>query len=265
MASSRPFQISGVIHLPPLPGAPAADCSFQSVIDHVLRDTEALVLGGITSVVVENFGDSPFRPNRVRPHVSAMMAVLGSQIRSRFGDDISLGINVLRNDGLAAIGVAVASGASFVRINVFTGAAWTDQGLIQGEADQITRYRKELCGLDSLPLIMADVGVKHAVPAGVSSLETMAAEAISRGGADGLIVTGVGTGKATSLDEVALVKATAGQKSVWVGSGATPENVSSIAKVADGVIVGTFLHQDGNISAPIEKDRVQSFVDASRS
>lgn len=265
MASSRRFQISGVIHLPPLPGAPTAERSFQSVIDHALRDAEALVLGGIQSAVIENFGDSPFRANRVRPHVPAMMAVLGSQIRERFGDQLSLGINVLRNDGLAAMGVAVATGASFVRINVFTGSAWTDQGLIQGEADQITRYRKALCLADSQPSIMADIAVKHAVPAGVTCLETMAEEAISRGGADGLIVTGVGTGKTASLDEVARVKEKASQKPVWVGSGATPDTVAAIANVADGVIVGTFLHQAGNISAPIEKDRVQSFLDAARS
>ena len=265
MDSSDSFQISGVLHLPPLPGSPSSVSPFSSVIDHVLRDADALVSGGIRSAVIENFGDAPFWPGRVRPHVPAMMAVLASRITSRFGTDLSLGVNVLRNDGFSAIGIAAATGASFVRINVFSGAAWTDQGLIQGEAAQITRYRRELCALGPQPAIMADVLVKHAVPAGVTCIETLAREAVSRGGADGLIVTGNGTGFPTSMDDVRRVKSAAGEKPVWVGSGASASTVAEIAAVADGVIVGTALHRDGDIVAPIEKDRVRSFVEASRS
>ena len=265
MDSTDCFRISGVLHLPPLPGSPGSVASFQSVIDHALRDAEALVSGGIGSAVLENFGDAPFWPGRVRPHVPAMMAVLASHITTRFGTDLELGVNVLRNDGLSAVGVAVATGAAFVRINVFSGSAWTDQGLIQGEAAQITRYRRELCALGPEPAIMADVLVKHAVPAGETCIEILAEEAVSRGGADGLIVTGSGTGLPTSMDDVRRVKSAASGRPVWVGSGATVETVREIAEVADGVIVGTALHREGSILAPIEKDRVRSFVEASRS
>ncbi len=265
MGNSKKFHISGVLHVPPLPGAPSSDGPFQAVVDHVLQDAEALVLGGIGSAVLENFGDAPFRANRVRPHVPAMMAVLGTEIRSRFGSQLNLGINVLRNDGMAAIGVAVATGASFIRVNVFSGSAWTDQGLIEGEADRITRYRRELCISNPSPRIMADVCVKHAVPAGVHCIQTLASEAVSRGGADGLIVTGSGTGCSASLDDVQMVVDVARDRPVWVGSGASPESIASIVEVASGVIVGTYLHRDENIMAPIEKDRVRSFVDAARS
>ena len=261
------FQISGVLHVPPLPGSPQAVESFQTVTDRVLADAEALVKGGIDCAVIENFGDAPFRANKVRPHVPAMLAVLGTEIRHRFGTDFDIGINVLRNDGMSAIGIAAALGASFVRINVFTGAAWTDQGLIEGDAASVTRYRSFLFQTSAAdrPHIMADVGVKHAVPVGAQSIETLASEAISRGGADGLIVTGSGTGEPTSLDDVRRVQTVSADKPVWVGSGADPETIKGIADVADGVIVGTYLHEDGNLGAPISEDRVRSFVNATRS
>jgi len=265
MADNQHFSISGVLHLPPLPGAPAARGGFQHVIDHALRDAEALVAGGMSKCIIENFGDAPFRANSVQPHVPAMMAVIAAAVRARFGADLTMGINVLRNDGHAALGVALASGADFIRVNVFTGAAWTDQGLIQGEAAALSRYRSAISTGVEPPQIMADVLVKHAVPAGTGCIETLAREATGRGGADGLIVTGSGTGQATSLDDVRKVKAAVTNKPVWVGSGATVTTVAGIRDVADGVIVGTALHREGNITAPIEKDRVRSFMDAARS
>ncbi len=73
-------------------------------------------------------------------------------------------MNVLRNDALAALGVAVAAGADFIRVNVHTGAMLTDQGIIQGEADQTLRMRRYL-NAERIQ-IFADVLVKHAVPLG---------------------------------------------------------------------------------------------------
>ncbi len=256
MAESQQFFVAGVLHLPPLPGAPACKQGFQAVLDHAIRDADALVAGGIRAVVIENFGDAPFFASSVPPHVSAMMAVVGSRVRAMFDD---LGINVLRNDGHAALGVAAAVQADFVRVNVFTGAAWTDQGLIQGQAAELTRYRS-LLGQQATA-IMADVKVKHAVPAGTSCIETLAREAIGRGGADGLIVTGSGTGHSTDLDDVRRVKDVAGNRPVWVGSGTTPETIGAIRDCADGVIVGTVLHRKGDIQAPIDVDRVRSITE----
>jgi membrane complex biogenesis BtpA family protein len=265
MADSNSFLIAGVLHLPALPGAPACVRPFSSVLDHAMRDAEALVRGGIHTCIIENFGDAPFRASTVQPHVPAMMAVIGAAIQARFGAELSLGINVLRNDGHAALGVALACEAEFIRVNVFTGAAWTDQGLIQGEAAELTRYRKAIALGGPAPRIMADVCVKHAMPAGTQCIETLAKEATGRGAADGLIVTGPGTGQPTDLDDLRRVKIAAPQHPVWVGSGATVDTISMICAQADGVIVGTALHRGDDIQAPIDEDRVRSFVDAARS
>ena len=256
------FTLVGVIHLPPLPGAPMSELPFKSVCDHALRDAEALVRGGIRQCIIENFGDAPFRKERVDPHVPAMMSVIASAISSRFGDDLSLGINVLRNDGLSAIAVAAACHAEFVRINVLSGAAWTDQGLIEGQAAAVLRYRRTL---NHSVRVMADVCVKHAVPAGETDIVRAARDCVGRGGADGVIITGNGTGAETDLNDVYAVRQALPKATVWVGSGATPETIQSYRPVANGVIVGTFLHRDGAIEAPIDEDRVRTVVEASRS
>lgn len=262
MREHKAFSVVGVIHLPALPGAPRCSAPFSKIIDHALRDAEALVNGGLGSCIVENLGDAPFRRGRVKPHVPAMLAVIGAEISSRWGEDLKIGLNVLRNDGHSAIGAATACGAQFVRINVLTGSAWTDQGLIEGEAASLLRYRESL---GSSVQIMADVCVKHAVPAGESDIVRVAVDTVDRGGADGVIVTGNGTGLPTRMSDLTAVCSALPNHPVWVGSGVTPESLSEIQQNADGVIVGTHLHHDGDLRSPIDEDRVRSIMGALRS
>ena len=135
----------------------------DAIVLGALRDAETLVRGGAAGVIVENLGDAPFSADQVESHVTAMLAVVARKLVEAVGDQLCVGVNALRNDALAALGAAAASGASFVRINVHTGVMATDQGLIQGQARQTLLYRKQL----GLPIsIAADVLVKHATPVG---------------------------------------------------------------------------------------------------
>ena len=253
------FSLVGVLHLLPLPAAPHPGPGFRGVLDRALFDAEALVHGGVTACVIENFGDAPFLPSGVDPHVPAMMGAIGHALQARFGGALSLGINVLRNDGMAALGVAAACGADFVRVNILSGATWTDQGLITGEAHRLLRYRRELGGGIR---IAADLLVKHGVPAGQTDLGELAREAAGRGGADVLLITGTRTGAPASLDEVQVVQDAVPDRPVWVGSGVTPETVRAVAAVAQGAIVGTCLHLDGRIGLPLDVERVKRLVGA---
>ena len=66
---------------------------------------------------------------------------------------MDLGVNVLRNDALSALAIAAATDCSFIRVNVLSGAAWTDQGYIEGRSPKLL-YRDRLrCDIT----IMADV------------------------------------------------------------------------------------------------------------
>ncbi len=106
--------------------------SLSTIRDLLLRDADLLAEGGVHGLMMENFGDVPFFPGRVPTHVAAHMTALAFEVRRRI--DLPLGINVLRNDGVTALAVAHASGASFIRVNVLCGARVTDQGIIQGIA-----------------------------------------------------------------------------------------------------------------------------------
>ncbi|MCZ7677559.1 MAG: hypothetical protein M5U28_01790 [Sandaracinaceae bacterium] len=147
-----------------MPGDPRyADAGFDAVLAAARRDAEAIARGGAAAVIVENFGSAPFpkgHPDQpTPPHQVALIALAVSECRRITG--LTVGVNVLRNDARAAVGIAAACGAAFVRVNVHVGAYVTDQGLIEGRAFETLRYRREL---GAEVAILADVRVKHAAP-----------------------------------------------------------------------------------------------------
>jgi membrane complex biogenesis BtpA family protein len=252
-------KIIGVIHLPPLPGSPAHGGSLAAVLDFALRDAKAIQSAGMDGVIVENFGDAPFFADRVPPETIASMAVVaGEVVRSC---SLKLGINVLRNDARGALGIAVAVGASFIRVNVHTGVAATDQGIIEGRAAETIRAKSAL-GTDVA--ILADIHVKHATLLSQPDIALSAEETAYRGAADGLIVTGATTGRQVDMDQLEKVRLAVPDKPIFVGSGATSDTVAELLRVADGVIVGTAFRPHGDTRQPIDQDAVNWFMDAVR-
>ena len=242
----------GMIHLPALPGSPQSELSIRECIDRVLRDADALQAGGVDGIIVENVFDVSFRSKRVDPHTIAAMTRVCARVREQVS--CRVGVNVLRNDALAALGIAVAAEADFIRVNIHSGAMLTDQGIIQGEADETLRLRRNL---DAEHLrIFADVLVKHAVSLGHLTIDDAVRDATERGLADAIVVTGVATGQATLAEDVSRAVAAAGTVPVYVGSGVTAENVINTAGPAHGVIVGSWLKIDGEVRKPVDEQRV---------
>jgi membrane complex biogenesis BtpA family protein len=253
-APSRP--LIGMLHLPPLPGAPRFAGNLEAIRRQVLEDAAALVEGGAHAAILENFGDAPFYPGRVPAITIAHMTALAAEVRREF--ELPLGVNVLRNDGLAALAIAHAAGAQFIRVNVLCGARLTDQGVIQGIAHDLLRER---AALDSEIRIFADVNVKHSAPLAACPLADEVADLIHRGGADAVIVSGAATGKPADLEELREVKAAAGPNPVLVGSGASAETISYHLSHADGFIVGTGIKRDGRVENGIDPQRVRALVE----
>lgn len=250
----------GMVHLQPLPGSPGCESSLQAITSAALRNAEALIDGGMDGLLVENFGDAPFFPNQVPPITISCMATIASELRRAF--DVPLGINVLRNDGRAALAVAAASGANFVRVNILTGARVTDQGIIEGQAHLLLRERKEMQA-ESVQ-IWADIQVKHSAPLAPRTLEQEVLDTIHRAHADALILSGSATGRSASLAHLSEVKNVAGDTPVLVGSGVDADNVRNWISLADGLIVGSALKEHGDVHAPVSREAVRRFVDALR-
>lgn len=228
-----------------------------AVLKRAAEDARAIAAGGADAIIVENIGDAPFAAGQVDHFTVASLTRAAMAIREA-APDLPLGINVLRNDARAAMAIAVATDASFIRVNVLTGVMVTDQGVIQGEARDLLLDRNRL-GADIK--IAADVLVKHAVPLGSPNLRDVARDTFNRGGADALIVTGSGTGQPLDLKELERVHRVVPQAPIWAGSGMTPSLASGARQFVDAMIVGTWLHEKSDLELPVQAERVEALLE----
>ena len=247
----------GVVHLLPLPTSPRWQGDLQAVVARAEQEATALASGGAHGLIIENFFDAPFPKSRVDPAVVSAMTLIVQRLKHLV--TLPIGINVLRNDARSALAIATCTGSSFIRVNVLTGVMATDQGLIEGEAHDILRYRREL---ESNVKIFADVLVKHASPVGEIDITTAVEDTIHRGLADGIILSGLATGKSPDTQELKAARAAAGKTPVLIGSGADAYNIDKLIRFADGAIVSSSLKRKGKIDQPIDPIRVREFVTA---
>ena len=252
-----PRAVIGMVHLEPLPGSPRWAGSMEHVAKAALDDARSLAAGGVDALLVENFGDVPFAPDRVDAACVAAMAAVATEIRHAVS--LPLGINVLRTDALSALAVAAAVGARFIRVNVHTGAVVTDQGILASSAHDTLRYRRLL----STPIaLFADVQTKHAAPLASIPIEHEARDCVHRGLADGLIVSGEATGLPPKPSDLERVRLAVPEAPLCVGSGASPENAGDLFALADALIVGTAVKRDGVVTNRVDPDRVRALVRA---
>jgi len=252
--------VIGMLHAPPLPGAPRWQPPFGRVLDQVLADAAALHQGGVDALLLENFGDVPFYGDRVPPETVAALAVLARAVGREVA--LPLGINVLRNDASAALAIAAATGARFIRVNVHVGTMSTDQGQLTGRAADTLRQRARL----GLPIaILADVLVKHAVPPPGLSAAAAARDTWYRGLADALVVTGAATGAAADLARIREVRAAVPDAPVLVGSGVNADSAAALLAEVHGAIIGSAFERGGRAGAGVDEERARRLVTQVRS
>ncbi len=250
-----------MVHLPALPGAPGNEHPIDAIETRAVADARTLADGGIDAVLVENYGDAPYYRDSVPDHTVAAMTRVADAVVEAV--DCPVGINVLRNDATAAMSIAAAVDAAFVRINVHTGARITDQGIVEGNAAETIRLRDRL---DADVAILADHEVKYSAPLSTATSAAPFVETVGRGGADAIVVSGSATGDPVpqaTLETVLEARAAVDSDApVVLGSGVTPENATTLLADADGAIVGTALKQGGKTTAPVDPARVEALVTA---
>lgn len=251
--------IIGVVHLLPLPTSARWGGDLKAVMERAEQEATALAAGGVNGIIIENFFDAPFPKDTVDPAVVSAMTLIIDRIKSLVM--LPLGINVLRNDAKSALAIASCLNAAFIRVNVYTGVMATDQGLIEGKAHELQRYRKEL---NPDIAIFADVLVKHARPLGIPNLTVAVQDTIERGLADAVILSGWATGNPPTSEDLAIAQIAANGTPILIGSGANWDNIGELIQVADGVIVASSLKRHGKITEPIDPIRVAQFVEAAR-
>ncbi|WP_297498328.1 BtpA/SgcQ family protein [Thermococcus sp.] len=245
----------GMVHLNPLPGSYRYDGDLDGVIESAIRDAKTIEEAGFDAIMIENFGDVPF-PKYVDKTAVAVFTAVAKEIR----DEVSLplGINVLRNDGIAAYSIAYAVKADFIRVNVLSGVAYTDQGVIEGIAHELARLRKLL---PSKIQVFADVHVKHAVH--FLDFEDSLRDTVERGLTDAVVVSGRATGEPVDIDRLSLAKKIS-PVPVLVGSGTSYENLPKLWKHADGFIVGTWIKRDGKVENEVSLGRARKLIELAK-
>ena len=249
----RRFALIGMIHLLPLPGAPrfAPERGMEAVIRQATHEARVLVDVGFDGLIVENGWDIPFlKPDDIGPETPAAMAVAAAEVARAVG--VPLGINCLANAVGSSLAVAVAAGAQFVRSNQWVNAYVANEGIVEGRAGLMTRYRHAI-GADHVT-VWADVQVKlgsHAITADRSLTEQ--ARDAAWFDADALIVTGTRLGDAPSTADMQTIRA-ATQLPLVAGSGVRTGNLAEIFRYADGAIVGSSIKSGGVWHGDIDRE-----------
>ncbi len=253
-------RVVGMVHLLPLPGSPGFNGSMDEIMKTAVSDASDLAEAGFPALMIENFGDVPFLADGVPAETISAMTVSVTEVSDATG--LPFGVNVLRNDAVSALGIAAATGAAFIRVNVLTGIMYTDQGPIVGQAAAVLRKRSQLApGVE----IWADVMVKHAAAPAEIDASQAAADTVERGRADAVIVSGSGTGAEPDMHEATVVRAAVPTETrVVIGSGANVDNLSRLTGTADSVIVGSSIKVDGDARNRVDPRRASRFIEAAR-
>jgi len=252
--------VIGMVHLQPLPGAPRyRGAAIDEIVELALRDAEALSEGGVDGLIVENMMDAPFlKAEEIGHETVAAMTAAAREIRKTVG--LPTGINCLANAVIPSMAVAAASGARWVRANLWANAYIADEGYVEAAAPKALRYRSFL--RHEHLKIFADVAVKHGSHF-ITSDRTLSEQVkdVEFFDADVLVVSGVRTGTPPSTERLREVKSVAALP-VLVGSGLEPGNASQLLAQSDGAIVGTFFKKSGLWRNPVQKQRVERLMDA---
>jgi membrane complex biogenesis BtpA family protein len=246
----------GMVHLPPLPGSTNyAGQLFDHIVEQAVSDACALADAGFDAAIVQNTHDLPATAS-APPETVGFLAAIGREISKSV--DLPLGINILKNDAEGSLAVAAATGAIFVRLKVFVGAALGAEGMLSPSAPAALRMRQRLGTQTELWIDLFD---RTSVPLVAQPLGQLAEWAIKFGGAAALIVTG-GT-SAESVQMIRQARDAGSAAPVLVGGGVNHHNVAEILREADAVIVGSAL-EERPFTGPVSADRAREFVRAAR-
>ncbi len=248
--------IIGMVHVAALPGTPRHKLLVDRIVEEAVEEARLLAAAGFDGVLIENMHDVPYLRRDVGPEVVACMTRIATEVRTAV--KVRVGIQILAGANAASLAVAHATGLDFIRAEGFVFASIADEGLIaDADAGPLLRYRRAI-GADQVK-VFADIKKKHsahAITADVSIAET--ASGAEFFGADGVVVTGASTSDPADLDDLRRVRGSV-DIPVFVGSGATPEQLPALFAQAEVVIVGSWIKRNGHWAEPIDPVRAAEF------
>nr|XP_053644990.1 uncharacterized protein F13E9.13, mitochondrial-like [Cherax quadricarinatus]XP_053644991.1 uncharacterized protein F13E9.13, mitochondrial-like [Cherax quadricarinatus] len=213
----------------------------------------------VDGVLVENMFDVPYvKRSSLGPEVVACMTKVCCEVRRIIPRSVPCGVQILAGGNQEALAVSKACGLQFIRAECFVFSHVADEGLMDGCAGSLLRYRRTIGAEDVL--VFADIKKKHSAHAITSDVDIVAtAEAAKFFLANGVVITGSATGQEADHNQLHDVASNV-DIPVLIGSGVTKENVHKFVD-ANGLIVGSHFKTDGKWTGKVEYDRVRSFTD----
>jgi hypothetical protein len=253
--------IIATLHLLSLPGSPYySGEDIKDILQHTMDEVDILINAGVNGLIIENHGDIPFiKPEKFGfETVAAMTYIAGEVKKVADKSKIQIGINCLANAPIPALAIGKAVDVKFIRVNQFVNAYVSNEGIMDGQAGNVLRYRKQI-GAEDIA-IFADVHVKHGSHSIVAdrSISEQAKDVLFFSG-DVLICTGNRTGDPPNDNEINEIKVTP-DTPVLIGSGTTAENVDHLLSIADGVIIASHFKDNGKWQNDVNEKRVQKFM-----
>ncbi len=254
MKMRRGYPLSLVMIQPDaMPGSYLNDGkTLDIILEQVMAEAQMIADMGFDGFILQNMHDGPVSQT-ARPETIGFMTRLGVELRRHF-PDLVLGI-LVNWDGLASLAVAEAVDADFVRVeHLYTGVSIANTGLMSGQCAAICEMRKRL---GSRIPVFADVQEVNSTYLMAKPKAQAAVDVVRSAFADGVFVSGSNTGE--SLQYVREIKALLPGVPVFLGGGATGDNIRELMTHYDGVSVATWI-KNGNMRNPIDKDRAALFL-----
>jgi len=246
--------IIGMVHLAALPGSVHYAESFQKTEERAIHEFKTLSDCGFDGAILQNTGDVPALENGDEATV-AFMTKVGLMLRSV--SDLMLGVNVLMNGSKAALAIAKAIEADFVRIKINSGAASTSTGIVQANPYEVLSFRNRIRATDID--MVGDLYDRTAAPVGEFPLEVLADLALRHAGMRALVISGYDYQE--MIEKLKLLRKKLPQALLVVGGSAKKSNLAELLDLSDGIIVGSSIKSGGGFLDPIDLEKAHLFMD----
>ncbi len=248
--------IIGMVGLNTMPGSyNYKGENLTNIREDAVEDAKKLDNAGMDGIMIQNVNDLPMK-EKVEPEKIAYMSSIATSIKETVSENCLIGVSVLKNDGEAAVAIAEAIDADFIRLKVYVGAMISFSGVEEG---CVNRVLDKMQKLNSNFDIWADVHDRTGVPLGGVKLEQSVKQAFDKGMADVVMITGKNFDQ--SKERIKNLQDKFSDKYIFIGGGTNPENINTALKYADGAIVGSFLKTNGLITNNVDSRRVKEFMD----